>query len=133
MELIDRLREWKRDRAHQQQQTDSESDSDDENECNGSRNDMMADSGWVETIRDKNYNNNSNKRETNGNNNKSEFMSKMKENEMSREFRQMNIGDSGGVASSGSSSGSDLMIPGGNGVKLQQHQNVSLPHPNIYI
>lgn len=123
--MIERLREWKRDRAHQQQQTDSESDSDDENECNGSRNDMLADSGWVETIRDKNYAGGggggakSNKESNNNNNNgsKSEFMTKTKEGEMSKEFRQMNIADS-----SGNSSGSDLLM----GDKMSQSANFKL-------
>ncbi len=54
VELIERHREFKRDRANQQlQQTDSESSSDDENEMNGNRHDLTGDS-WVETIRDKN-------------------------------------------------------------------------------
>lgn len=102
VELIERFREWKRDRAHQQQQSDSESDSDDENECNGSRNDMMADSGWVETIRDKSYTGaggavSKSGGGKEGKNNASEFMSKHKEvrtkddQELNKEFRQMNI------------------------------------------
>jgi serine/threonine-protein kinase 24/25/MST4 len=54
VELIERHREFKRERANQQQQqTDSESSSDDENEMNGNRHDLTGE-GWVETIRDKN-------------------------------------------------------------------------------
>jgi serine/threonine-protein kinase 24/25/MST4 len=49
VELIERYRDWKRDRAGQQSESDSSSD--DENE-NGMRHE--SDSGWVETIRDKN-------------------------------------------------------------------------------
>jgi serine/threonine-protein kinase 24/25/MST4 len=119
VELIDRLREWKRDRAHHQQQTDSESDSDDENECNGSRDDMMADSGWVETIRDKNY---AGAKAAAANNQKSEFMSK---SELSKDFRQMNIADSGSAASSGS----DLMVGAVSGEKVANfklQQNVCI-------
>lgn len=122
VELIERLREWKRDRSHQQQQTDSESDSDDENECNGSRNDMLADSGWVETIRDKSYGHNNNSKvgkDMPGA--KSEFMSKSKEPvssgaELAKEFRQMNIADhsansaaAAAAAATPLSSGSDLI------------------------
>ena len=57
VELIERYRDWKRDRAGQQSESDSSSD--DEND-NGMRHE--SDSGWVETIRDKNktiLNNNS--------------------------------------------------------------------------
>lgn len=55
VELIERYREWKRERATQvQTQSDSESSSDDENEMNGgNRHDLIGDA-WVETIRDKN-------------------------------------------------------------------------------
>ena len=49
VELIDRYRDWKRDRAGQH--SESESSSDEEND-NGMRHEN--DSGWVETIRDKN-------------------------------------------------------------------------------
>ena len=48
-ELIERFREWKRDRGAQQ--SESESSSDDENDA-GFRND--SDDGWVNTIKDRN-------------------------------------------------------------------------------
>jgi serine/threonine-protein kinase 24/25/MST4 len=58
VELIERHREWKRERANaaqnsQTSQSDSDSSSDDDNEMNGNRHDLTGD-GWVETIRDKN-------------------------------------------------------------------------------
>jgi len=54
VELIERFREWKRDKANQQ--SDSESSSDEDNE-NGTRM-MNNDDGWIDTIREKPQNNN---------------------------------------------------------------------------
>ena len=79
---------------------------------------MMADSGWVETIRDKKYAG----AKAAANNQKSEFMSK---SELSKDFRQMNIADSGSAASSGS----DLMVGAVSGEKVANfklQQNVCI-------
>ena len=105
---------------------------------------MLADSGWVETIRDKNYaaspssaasaaaaargNKDNNNINNNNNNNKSEFMNKTREvnseQQLGKEFRQMNIGDSSSSNSGGgnSSSGSDLLM----GEKITQSGNFKL-------
>lgn len=121
------MREWKRDRAHQQQQTDSESDSDDENEC--SRNDALADGGWVETIRDKNYGGGKASKQHDNLHNKSEFMNKSSKEaamsgDLNKEFRQMNIGSDNSGSGSDLLMGGDKMSQSGN-FKLQQ--NVSTP------
>jgi serine/threonine-protein kinase 24/25/MST4 len=51
VELIERFRDWKRDRANAHQHTASDSDtSSDDDELGGGRNDLQGD-GWIQTIR----------------------------------------------------------------------------------